>query len=108
MREKWKKRKNKGSSVKNIYQPIKDIMKHYAVELGDDNVLSVLDKESIDSESEAKNILVFLDSMCNRIAIDAKKNVVILHQPVHTTDAEKICDIIEDHIEDLGYGHLLE
>ena len=94
--------------MKNIHQPIKDIMKHYAAELEDEKILSVLQKESIDSESEAKDVLVFLDSMCKRIAIDAKRNVIILHQPVHTTDAEKICNVIEDYIEDLGYGHLLE
>ena len=94
--------------MKNIHQPIKDIMRHYATELKDEKILSVLQKESIDSESEAKDVLVFLDSMCKKIAIDAKENVIILHQPVHTTDAEKICNVIEDYIEDLGYGHLLE
>ena len=30
-----------------------------------------------------------------------------LRQPIHTTDAEKVCDVIEDFIEKLGYGHLL-
>lgn len=94
--------------MKNIHQPIKDLMRHYAEELHDEKVLSVLRKESIDSESEAKDILDFLDSMCKKIATDAKNNVVILRQPIHTTDAEKICSIIEDQIEELGYGHLFE
>jgi len=94
--------------VKNIHQPVKDLMRYYAEEIGDEKALSVLRKESIDSESEAKDILAFLDSMCEKIAIDSKSNTVVLRQPVHTTDAEKILSIIEDLIEELGYGHLLE
>lgn len=94
--------------MKNMHQPIKDLMRHYAEVIGDDGALSILRKESIDSESEAKAILVFLDSMCDRIADDAGNNTIILRQPVHTTDAEKVCSIMEDLIEELGYGHLLE
>ncbi len=93
--------------MKNIHQPIKDIMRHYAEKLSDNAIHSILEKEQISDESEAKQVLIFLDKMCDQIAIDSKENYVILNQPVHTTDAEKICDVIEDHIEALGYGHLL-
>ena len=79
----------------------------YATELECENILSILKNESIDSEEEARDMLGFLDSMCEKIAIDAKENLVILNQPIHTTDAEKICDVIEDYLEELGYGHLV-
>lgn len=94
--------------MKNIHQPIKDIMSHYASNPENINVLAVLEKESIDSEQEAKAVLAFLDLMSDKIAEDAKSNVVVLQQPIHTTDAEKICDVIEDYIEELGYEHLIE
>ena len=85
--------------MKNIHQPIKDIMSYYALKIENRNVLAILKKESIDSEQEAKEILTFLNSMCDKISEDAKENINVLHQPIHTTDAEKICDIIEDYVE---------
>jgi hypothetical protein len=93
--------------MKKIHQPIKDVMYHYAEKFSDDAVLSILKKEEIGNEISAKQVLNFLDKMCDQIAIDAKENYIILNQPVHTTDAEKICDVIEDYIEALGYDHLL-
>ena len=93
--------------MKNIHQPIIDIMRHYAEKLSDNAVLSILEKEQISNEMESKQVLKFLDTMCDQIAIDSKEDYVILNQPVYTTDAEKIFDVIKDHIEALGYGHLL-
>ncbi len=83
-------------------------MLHYAAELKNESVLSILKKESVDNETEARDVLTFLDSMCAKIATDAKENVIVLHQPIHTTDAEKICDVIEDYLEELGYEDLIE
>ncbi|QFT53278.1 hypothetical protein [Microbulbifer sp. THAF38] len=89
--------------MKNIHQPIKDIMSYYAQKLSNQKVLNILQKDSIESEDEAKDILLFLDSMCTEIAQDAQNNVVVLRQPIKTSDAEKICDVIEDYIEEIGY-----
>jgi len=92
--------------MKNIHQPIIEIMAYYAKELDNKKVQEILQKESIDTELEAKEILNFLDSMCEQVAVDSKSNIVVLRQPIHTTDAEKVCDVMEDFIEELGYGHL--
>lgn len=94
--------------MKNIHQPIKDIMFYYASHPEDSTILAILKKESIDSEQEAKDVLTFLNLMYNKIAEDAKNNVVVLKQPIHTIDAEKICDVMEDYIEDQGYEYLVE
>jgi hypothetical protein len=94
--------------MKNIHQPILDIMKYYAAELGSETVKVVMEKQAIESEDEAKEILIFLDEMCSKVSIDAKDNVVVLNQPIHTSDAEKVCDVIEDYIEELGYGNLID
>jgi hypothetical protein len=94
--------------MKNIHQPILDIMKYYAAELGSETVKVVMEKQAIESEDEAKEILIFLDEMCSKVSIDAKDNVVVLNQPIHTSDAEKVCDVIEDYIEVLGYGNLID
>lgn len=94
--------------MKNIHQPIKEIMKYYAIKLENETASLVINKEAIESEGEAKEFLSFLETMCNTIAVDAKESVVVLNQPIHTTDAEKVCDIMEDYIEGLGYGHLID
>jgi len=94
--------------MKNIHQPIKDIMSYYATKLENKNVQVVLKNESISSEQEAKDVLLFIDLMCKKIAEDEKKNVIVLHQSIRTTDAEKICDVIEDYIEELGYEYLIK
>lgn len=103
-----KNRTNEGLTMKNMHQPILDIMKHYAGELGSETVKVVLEKRAIESVDEAKEVLHFLDEMCNKVSIDAKENVVVLNQPIHTSDAEKVCDVIEDYIEELGYGNLID
>ena len=89
--------------MNHVNDPMKKIMAHYAKELDDKAVLSILEKGAIESEDEAKDTLSFLDSMCDRIAEDTEAGIVVLNQPIHTTDAEKICDAIEDYIEELGY-----
>ncbi len=94
--------------MKNIHQPIKDIMSYYASNLKNKNILVILEKESIDSEQEAKEVLTFLDLMSDKIVADSKDNVVVLQQQIHTTDAEKVCDVIEDYIAELGYEYLME
>ena len=83
-------------------------MTYYAKEFGAVEVQKILEKESIDSEHEAKSILNFLGQMCPKVAEDATNGVVVLNQVVHTTDAEKVCNVIEDYIEDAGYGDLLD
>ncbi|WP_444929443.1 hypothetical protein ACJJIF_16625 [Microbulbifer sp. SSSA002] len=91
--------------MKNIHQPIKDIISYYASKLSNQEVLDILQKNSIESKREAKDILLFLDSMCIEISKDAQNNTLVLRQPIKTVDAEKVCDIIEDYIEAIGYGN---
>jgi len=93
--------------MKNIHQPIKDILSYYANILKNERVIEILNKESIDSKNEAKELYLFLEPMCNKIAEDAKNGTTVLRQPIHTTDAEKICNIIEDYIEEIGYENLI-
>ncbi len=89
--------------MRNIHKPIKQLMTHYASLLKREKILLILEKESIDSELEAKYLLGFLDELCEKVIEDAKANVIVLNQPIHTTDAEKICSVIEDYVEQAGY-----
>lgn len=93
--------------MKNIQPLIKKFMAHYASEFDAIEIQKILAKESIDSKDEAKSIIDFLNRMCPKVAEDAKKNVRVLNQVVHTTDAEKVCNEMEDYIEEIGYGDLL-
>ncbi len=94
--------------MKNIHKPIIDFMAYYAKQLNDETVLRVLSNLSINTEDEAKRVLSFLEIMCDHVIEDAKNNVVVLNQSVCTSDAEKVCDVIEDYIEEIGYEHLVE
>lgn len=94
--------------MKNIHKPIIDFMVFYAEKLNDNAVLSVLNKLSIDTEDEAKSVLAFLDSMCEIVVEDSKNKVVVLNQAVCTSDAEKVCDVIEDYVEEAGFAHLVD
>jgi hypothetical protein len=94
--------------MKKIHKPILDFMSHYARKFEDDVVLSVLDKLAIENEEEAIKVLSFLNTMCDHVATDANNNMVVLNQTVCTADAEKVCDAIEDYIEEIGYEHLVE
>lgn len=94
--------------MKNIHKPIIDFMSYYAEKLNDESVLSVLNKQSIESEVEAKNVLNFLSNLCDHVSDDSKNNVVVLNQAVCTSDTEKVCDVIEDYIEEIGYEHLVD
>lgn len=94
--------------MKNIHKPILDFMSYYAKKLRDDGVISVLDKLSVDNKDEAKKLLSFLDKMCSHVKEDSINNAVVLNQVVCTSDAEKVCDIIEDYIGKIGYKNLVE
>ncbi|MDV2080397.1 hypothetical protein [Marinobacter xestospongiae] len=93
--------------MKNIHKPIADFMAFYATKLNDDAVLSVLNKLSIDTEDEAKSVVAFLDAMCKQVLEDSKTKIVVLSQTVCTSDAEKVCAVVEDCIEAAGYRHLV-
>lgn len=94
--------------MKNIHKPILDFMFFYAQKLDNENVIAVLEKQAIDNEDEARAIVSFLNIMCELVQKDSMKDVVVLNQVVCTSDAEKVCDVMEDYIEEIGYEHLVE
>jgi len=94
--------------MKNIHQSILDFVLYYAQKLKNEVVLSVLTKQKIDNEAEARAVLLFLNDMSNRVIIDVKHDVVVLNRKVQTSDAEKVCNVVEGYIEDSGYAYLVE
>ena len=89
--------------MKNFHPPILTLLKHYAAAAKDAEIVELLNKGEVESEQEAKVLYAFLSTMCELVAADAKKGVVVLNQPVHTTDAEKVCEVVEDYLNDRGY-----
>lgn len=94
--------------MKSMNATTAEFIMHYARELKNDSIVAVLQKGAVETEEEAKVLLDFLESMCDRVKLDSKSNVVVLRQPVHTTDAEKVCNVVCDYIEGLGFGHLVK
>jgi hypothetical protein len=40
--------------------------------------------------------------------VDARNKVSVLeNEPVHTSDAVKVSEVVESYLEERGYGHLL-
>lgn len=94
--------------MKNINQTIRKLLDHYAKELNDKVLIDILKKEAINSEEEAKSVIKFLDGLCDRVRQDAKSGVVVLNQTVHTSDAEKVYEVMSDYVASAGYEYLLE
>lgn len=94
--------------MKNLDPTIIRFMAHYAFDVGAVPVQGILEKRSIDNAVEARAVLDFLEVMCRRVAEDAKLGVTVLPgEKVATYDAEKVCEVVQSHLEELGYGDLL-
>lgn len=90
--------------MKTLHKPIFEIMVHYAEKLENKEVVDILKKMSVDDEIEANAMVKFLDDLCDAVAEDSKAGVAVLNQPIHTVDAEKVCDVMYDYLDDLGYA----
>ena len=80
---------------------LKNYILHYSNELN-------LKIEEIASEKEAKELLSFVDSMCDQSAIDMKEKRIVLGHPANTYEAEKATMAIQDFIEDSGFEYLID
>ncbi len=86
---------------------IKDYILYYANELGL-KIDEILSKEKISSEQEAKDLLSFVDSMCDQSNIDMKEKKMVLGHPANTYEAEKATMAIQDFVEDSGFEYLID
>lgn len=94
--------------MKNIDSTIIDFLSHYANALNATGIKSILDKSAVETDEEASELLDFLEEMCAQVKTDAGEEVIVLRQPVTTYDAEKVCSVVEDYLENAGFGHLLD
>lgn len=90
--------------MKTLHKPILDIMTYYAEKFESKEVMGILKKMSVDDEVEAKAMVKFLGDLCDAVAEDSEAGVVVLNQPIHTVDAEKVCDVMYDYLDGLGYA----
>jgi len=86
---------------------ITEYILHYAKELKSKAGQS-LSKEKISTEQEAKDLLSFVDAMCDQSALDMKEKKIVLGHPANTYEAEKASMIIQNFIEDSGFDYLLD
>ncbi len=86
---------------------IKDYILYYANELGL-KIDEILFKEKIYSEQEAKDLLSFVDTMCDQSTLDMKEKKIVLGHPANTYEAEKATMAIQDFIEDSGFEYLID
>lgn len=94
--------------MKDFHKPILLLMAHYAEATRSTQVQRILAKASVDSDDEARALLAFLDVLCQRVAEDARRQVMVLNQPVHPADAETVCEVVQSYLEGAGYAHLLD
>ena len=86
---------------------LKNYILHYSNELNL-KIEEIVCKEKIASEKEAKELLSFVDSMCDQSANDMKEKRIVLGHPVNTYEAEKATMAIQDFIEDSGFEYLID
>ena len=92
--------------MKDFHPPILKLLRHYATAANASEVLVLLSKGAVDSAHEAKLLYDFLATFCELVAVDAQSEVTVLNQPIHTTDAEKVCEVVEDYLNELGYEQI--
>ncbi len=92
--------------MNKIDEYLKNYILYYANELGL-QIAEILSKEKI-SEQEAKDLLAFIDSMCDQSVLDMKENKIVLGHPANTYEAEKASMAIHDFVEDSGFDNLID
>ncbi len=92
----------------NFHQPIKNIANFYADKLQDRTIPTLLDKQILENESEAKHILEFCEKMFD-LAIDfEKQGEMVLGEPAIVYDVEKVYSVLNDFVSEQGYDYLIE
>lgn len=95
--------------MKYINNTDKSLIQFYSNKLNNIKIQQILKKDSIETESEAKEMLEFLDKMGDCVVVDEKNGVsVIDNETVHISDVIEIFSAFHDYIEELGYGHLID
>ncbi len=93
--------------MNKIDEYLKNYILYYANELGL-QIAEILSKEKISSEQEAKDLLAFIDSMCDQSVLDMKEKKIVLGHPANTYEAEKASMAIQDFVEDSGFDYLID
>jgi len=93
--------------MKKIDNYVKKYILHYINRL-DSKLESIISEEKISSEQEAKELLAFVDLMCNQSALDMKDKKEVLGHPANTYEAEKAAMVIQDFVEDSGFEYLID
>ncbi|MET0390612.1 MAG: hypothetical protein ABW321_31865 [Polyangiales bacterium] len=84
------------------------LIDYYARKTGAQAVLAILAKGGVSSDAEAQALLAFLDVLGEAVREDAQNNAVVLEgERVDTSDAVKVSEVVERHLDTSGYGHLL-
>ncbi len=93
--------------MKYVNDFIKDYILYYSKELKP-SIEVIFSQDKIASEKEARNCLQFIELICGQCILDIKENITILGSPASSHHAEKATMVIEDFIEDSGFGYLID
>jgi len=92
----------------NFHQPIKNIANFYAGKLQDSTIPKLLDKQTLESESEAKHVLEFCEKMFDLAVNFEKQGEKVLGEPAIVYDVEKVYSVLNDFVSEQGYDYLIE
>lgn len=92
----------------DFHQPIKKIANFYADKLHDKTIPKLLDKQTLESESEAKHILEFCEKMFDLAMSFEKQEEMVLGEPAIVYDVEQVYSVFNDFVSEQGYDHLIE
>lgn len=94
--------------MKDIHPPILKLARHYAERRKDAVAAAILDGQPIGSDERARAFLRFLSAMVDLAVEDEKAGAEVLGQKALASDAEKAYLVLEDAVEDAGFGHVLD
>jgi hypothetical protein len=94
--------------MKGIHPPIVEIALHYAEQLKDVVALDILRGRPIGTDERARAFMRFLSALVDRAIEDEKNGKMVRGQKALASDGEKVYLVLEDFVEDEGFGHVLD
>ncbi|OZG70810.1 hypothetical protein BTA51_23495 [Hahella sp. CCB-MM4] len=89
------------------YSHVRNLVEHYAQEMSDDSVLSILDK-GLHTEDEAKHLSYFIWKMIDEMAKDRRQGKVVLGGTDNTSMLPDVSYEMDVLMSDCGFSDIWE
>ncbi len=89
------------------YPHVRELVKHYAIELEDSLTISILDN-GLNNEDEAKHLSLFIWRMIDKMAKDRDNNKLVLGGTNNTSMLPDVSYEMDNFMEEAGFSKIWE